>query len=266
MSLSLGMKIYHIHRYLLACSFLRLYQGEITLKSKIVAMVEKGNLKGAQKLCKLKLDLSRLYNMEINRKQNSNQFGLQNAIDYLSTEIDKIEGKCEAFLSLVKPQSSNMFNTSNGDTTMPKASTAYKYETRRDQVNGFDISLNETNDHYERFDMHENGDDAMEMADYVDSLEGDAADQALCEECKMDYDDKESVEFDHGMTDEENTETKGTNKLVVFFSSVGIGLVLVIVAVSLVAHFGIKKIKSYLKRSNDDATPNSRYNEAYEMS
>ena len=114
---------------------------------------------------------------------------------------------------------------------------------------------------------------AVEMEEYVELHGIDESDGVLCEDCKMDYEDDEFIDFNVGMTSGEKSKPSGgTNKLVVFFSCVGIGLVVVIVAISVVAHFGIKKINLYCNDNrngnnrNSTSTTNQGCGEMYELS
>ena len=113
-------------------------------------------------------------------------------------------------------------------------------------------------------------DETVEMDDYLETLGSEGSfNQMLCENCQMDYDDKKVAEFNEGMSsDKDSTGDGGTNKIVVFFSCVGIGLVILIVAVTVAAYFGIKKLKKYLNNRSISSVSSSRMNgrsEMYEM-
>ena len=113
-------------------------------------------------------------------------------------------------------------------------------------------------------------DEVVEMDDYLETVGSEATfNQMLCENCQMDYDDEKATDFIEGMSsDKKSAGGGGTNKIVVFFSCVGIGLVILIVAISIAAYFGIKKLKKYLNNRNMSPASSSRMNgrsEIYEM-
>lgn len=58
---------------------------------------------------------------------------------------------------------------------------------------------------------------AVKMEEYVDMMDAEAADLSLCEDCKMDYGDKEATEFKEGITEAENTGSRGNSKVTIFF-------------------------------------------------
>ena len=89
---------------------------DINLKVQLKTMIQEGKLKGVPKLCKARSDLFKLYKMEIKMRRNSHHRNLQNAMNYLSSELDKIGGNCtESFHKDEKsaaPVTSSYSNTS----------------------------------------------------------------------------------------------------------------------------------------------------------
>ena len=246
---------------LISCSCLtRLNAEDINLKVQLKTMIQEGKLKGVPKLCKARSDLFKLYKMEIKMRRNSHHRNLQNAMNYLSSELDKIGAICPDSLhkddKTVATVTSSYSNTSL-DVTFTSITMIGETKILDPDTTGYATEdINKTTEYH--YELEYVG---MEMEEDGDNV------GLLCEGCEMDYDDQESKEFEEGMEDAEEPVSKGTNKLVIFFSCVGIGLVLVIIVISLVARFGVKKINAYLhNRNNDDTTTRSPgYGEAYEM-
>ena len=246
---------------LISCSCLTSLNAEdINLKVQLQTMIQEGKLKDVPKLCKARSDLFKLYKMDIKMKRNSHHRNLQNAMNYLSSELDTIGGVCpDSFHKDEQSVATVTSSYSNATLDVTFTSIIMIGETKRldtDTTRYTTEDFNKTTEYHYELEYF-----GMEMEEDGDNV------GLLCEGCEMDYDDQESKEFEEGMEDAEEPVSKGTNKLVIFFSCVGIGLVLVIIVISLVARFGVKKINAYLHRNNDDTTTRSpRYGESYEMS
>ena len=246
---------------LISCScFTGLNAEDINLKVQLKTMIQEGKLKGAPKLCKARSDLFKLYKMEIKMKRNSHHRNLQNAMNYLSSELDKIGGIC--------PESFHRDENSVATVTSRYSNTSSDVTFTSIIMIGETKILNQETTRYATEDSNKTTEYHYELEYVGMEMEEDGDNVGLlCEGCEMDYNDQESKEFEEGMEEAEEPVSKGTNKLVIFFSCVGIGLVLVIIVISLVARFGVKKINAYLhNRNNDDTTRRSPgYGESYEM-
>ena len=263
--------------FIFTCFLILLTNAEISLKSKISEMIEKGDLKDVSKLCKLKSDLSKLLRLEIDMKQTPNENGTRDVIDsllLLSSKVDKIREKCANTGNTTENDSSMVFNSRNKDGLTHNDSKSHNIETPRVQANENNAFQKENNKSLislkgDVIDTEE----AVEMEDYVELHGKDESHGVLCEDCKMDYEDDEFIDFNVGMqTADKPKSSGGTNKLVIFFSCVGIGLVVVIVGISVVAHFGIKKINLFCNDNRNDnnrnsmSTPNQGCGEMHELS
>lgn len=252
--------IIELLQVLIFCSCLtRMNAEDINLKVQLKTMIQEGKLKGVPKLCKARSDLFKLYKMEIKMRRNSHHRNLQNAMNYLSSELDKIGGVC--------PDS---FHKDERNATVTSSYSNASLDVTFTSINmiGDTKTLDPDTTRYATEDFNKTTEYQYELEYVGTEMEEDGENVGLlCEGCEMDYDDQESKEFEEGMEDAEEPVSKGTNKLVIFFSCVGIGLVLVIIVISLVARFGVKKINAYLhNRNNDDTTTrNPGYGESYEM-
>ena len=262
------MRKYFLLNYLLTFCFVAFSSTEPNLKSKIDKMFDSKDLTSAPKMCKLKHDLNEICRDDTMMKLQTNCKDIQEAIDYLSSRLDEFGVNCVDFKNQVEQES---------NTTLLDIQTSLHFDALQSKnVTSFSLEINKTNDtDYPWFDVYprkdlfyDDDDEALDMYDYLESLSSEAStDQILCEDCQMDYDDETVIDFNQGMTIDEDSGDGGTNKIVVFFSCVGIGLVLLIVAVAVVAHFGIKKLKEYLNNRNLSSSPrmNGYGNESYEM-
>ena len=256
------MSNYLLFRYLITFSLAVMASPELTIKSEIVSLIDSYNSTiKSLKLCKLQTNLAQMLEgaTKTNRKE------LLRAIDYLSAQLDENDIHCGNFLKDGKNNNATRISKRNEmesldirNSTIPSIQS-YKSDLRENASLGMD------SDKYMLYD-----DEAVEMDDYLETLGSESPfNQMLCESCEMDYDDEKVADFNEGMSSDKSlADNGGTNKIVVFFSCVGIGLVIFIVAVSIAAYFGIKKLKKYLNNRNISPASSSRMNgrsEIYEM-
>ena len=256
------MSNYFLLRGLITFSLAALASPEFPIKSKIVSLINSYNsTTKSSKLCKLQTNLAQMLEgaTKANRKE------LLGAIDYLAAQLHDNDIDCGTLLKDRKNiNAATIRNTNKMESFEIRNSTIpsnqfYKSDIRKN------ASLEMNSDTYMLYD-----DKAVEMDDYLETLGSEGSfNQILCENCQMDYDDEKVADFNEGMSsDKDSTGDGGTNKIVVFFSCVGIGLVILIVAVTVAAYFGIKKLKKYLNNRSISSVSSSRMNgrsEMYEM-
>ena len=260
----LKLNYYFSLRYMVPLIHVVLASSEISQKSnKVSFAVSDKSATKPSKLCQLKLHLVQM--LEVTPK--SNRQGIFDAMEYLTSRMNEINTTCDAFMN----HSRRFQNTATVDVS--KQNKSELRETR--DITTLSIEnegFNVTEDDLTGIDLDRDMlyDDAIDMDEYIDQLGSeDTLGQKLCEDCEMDYDDEKVMNFTRGMSSgEDSSRNGGTNKIVVFFSCVGIGLVLLIVSVTIAAYFGIKKLKVYLNNRNTSSISPTRMNgrnEAYEM-
>jgi len=256
------MSTYLLLRYLITFSLTAGASPELSMKSKIVLLVNSNNsTTKASKLCKLQIDLAQM----LEETPKANRKGLLSAIDYLSAQLDENDIECSMFLKDRK----NINDTRISDENEMESSEIGESTVRSIRSYISDQRENASDEmNSDTYMLYDN--EAVEMDDYLETLDSEASfNQMLCENCQMDYDDENVADFIEGMvSDKDSAGGGGTNKIVVFFSCVGIGLVIVIIAITIAAYFGIKKLKKYLNNRNLSSNSSSRMNERsdiYEM-
>ena len=251
-----------LFRYFITFTLAAMASPELSIKSKIVSLMNSYNSTiKSSKLCTLQTNLAQMLEgaTKANRKE------LLGAIDYLAAQLNDNDIDCGTLLKDRKNiNAASIRNTNKMESLEIRNSTIpsnqfYKSDIRKN------ASLEMNSDTYMLYD-----DETVEMDDYLETLGSEATfNQMLCENCQMDYDDEKATDFIEGMSsDKKSAGGGGTNKIVVFFSCVGIGLVILIVAVTVAAYFGIKKLKKYLNNRSISSVSSSRMNgrsEMYEM-